>query len=153
MWIDTHLLEMKVEATKDEPVPSQDQGVSGWSHGPRLPTKVSFKGGSHLGNPNPSFFLSSPISGTRFLLRVVVCNIPRFYQILEGNFCAFVLLRLIENSQGFKTFWVYLKALLKTILNSLLFLEEYLRKEPSKWYWFVFKTVIHILCYASKAFC
>jgi hypothetical protein len=29
------------------------------------------------------------------------CNIPRFNQILEGNFCAFVLLRLIENSQDF----------------------------------------------------
>jgi hypothetical protein len=30
MWDDTHLLEMKVEATygtKDDPVPSQDQGV------------------------------------------------------------------------------------------------------------------------------
>jgi hypothetical protein len=55
---------------------------------PRLPTKVSFKGGSHLGNPKPTFFLASPISGTRFLLRVVVCNIPRFYQILgEFFFC------------------------------------------------------------------
>jgi hypothetical protein len=53
--------------------------------GPRLPTKVSFKGGSHLGNLNPTFFLASPISGTRFFLRVVVCNIPRFYQIL-GEF-------------------------------------------------------------------
>jgi hypothetical protein len=40
--------------------------------------EFSFKGGSHLGNPNLSFFLASPISRTRFLLRVVVCNIPRF---------------------------------------------------------------------------
>jgi hypothetical protein len=39
----------------------------------------------NLGNPNPPLFLASQISGTRFLLRVVVCNIPRFYQIL-GNF-------------------------------------------------------------------
>jgi hypothetical protein len=68
-----------------------------------LPTKVSFKGGSHLGNPKPTFFLASPISGTRFLLRVVVCNIPKFHQIL-GEIFAFVLYVLIEISQEFKTF-------------------------------------------------
>jgi hypothetical protein len=37
MWMDTHLLEMKVEATygtKDDPVPSQNQGV------PRLNPKT-----------------------------------------------------------------------------------------------------------------
>jgi hypothetical protein len=72
--------------SKDDPVPSQDQGVLDEPQEPRLPTKVSFKGGSHLGNPMPSFFLTSPISGTRFVLRVVVCNIPRFYQILGGIF-------------------------------------------------------------------
>jgi hypothetical protein len=66
--------------------------------------EFSFKGGSHLGNPNLSFFLASPISGTRFLLRVVVCNIPRFYQILRDFFFAFVMLEMIGNSQGFKTF-------------------------------------------------
>jgi hypothetical protein len=37
----------------------KNQGVSGWTQGPRLPTKIYFKGGSHLGNPNPSFFLAS----------------------------------------------------------------------------------------------
>jgi hypothetical protein len=41
--------------SKDDPVPSQHQGVSGWTQGPRLPTKVSFKGGSHLGNLKPYF--------------------------------------------------------------------------------------------------
>jgi hypothetical protein len=46
--------------SKDDPVLSQNQGVSGWTQIPRLPTKVSFKGGSHLGNPNLSFFLASP---------------------------------------------------------------------------------------------
>jgi hypothetical protein len=46
--------------SKDDPVPSQNQGVSGGTQRPRLPIKVSFKGGSHLGNPNPSFFLASP---------------------------------------------------------------------------------------------
>ena len=49
----------------------------------RLPTKVSFKGGSPASCinpeiPNPSFFLASPNLGTRFLLRVVVCNNPSF---------------------------------------------------------------------------
>jgi hypothetical protein len=34
---------------------------------------------------------------------LVDCNIPRFYQILGENF-AFVLLEMIGNSQGFKTF-------------------------------------------------
>jgi hypothetical protein len=100
LWIDTHLLEMKIRTnygvkrwssvkSKDDPVPSQDQCVSGWTQGPKLPTKVSFKGGSHLGNPKPSFFLASPISGTRFILRVVVCKVPRFYQNLEWFFIYF----------------------------------------------------------------
>jgi hypothetical protein len=34
----------------------------------------------------------------------VKCNIPRFYQILGETFFAFVLLEMIGNSQGFKTF-------------------------------------------------
>jgi hypothetical protein len=42
---------------------------------------------------------------------LINCNIPRFYQILEGNFC-FCFVVLIEISQGFKTFWDYLEALL-----------------------------------------
>jgi hypothetical protein len=66
--------------------------------------EFSFKGGSH---PSSIRIIKpcnlSPISRTRFLLRVVVCNIPRFYQIL-GEFFAFVLLEMIRNSQGFKTF-------------------------------------------------
>jgi hypothetical protein len=89
--------------SKDDPVPSQDQGVWIKPQVYRLPTRVSFKGGSHLGNPKPTFFLASPISGMRFLLRVVVCNIPRFYQIL-GEIFSFCFVCLIENSQGFKTF-------------------------------------------------
>jgi hypothetical protein len=44
---------------------------------PRLPTKVSFKGGSPPSVPKPSFFIASPNLGTRFLLRVVVCHIPK----------------------------------------------------------------------------
>jgi hypothetical protein len=62
LWIDTHLLEIKSKLTmesKDDPVPSQDQSGSSGIQGPRLSTKVSFKGGSHLSTPNPSTFLAS----------------------------------------------------------------------------------------------
>jgi hypothetical protein len=37
------------------------------------------------------------------IIKMEQCNIPRFYQIL-GNFFAFVLLEMIEISQGFKNF-------------------------------------------------
>jgi hypothetical protein len=54
--------------SKDDPVPSQKMSQCQvktkvcrvWTERPRLPTKVSFKGGGHIGNPNPSFFLASP---------------------------------------------------------------------------------------------
>jgi hypothetical protein len=45
------------------------------------------------------------------VIGLMYCNIPRFYQILGKKFCACFVV-LIEISQGFKTFWVYLKALL-----------------------------------------
>jgi hypothetical protein len=54
---------MKVEAThgsKDVPVPSHIQDVPTMNPIPRLPTKVSFKGGRPPRIPNPSFFLASP---------------------------------------------------------------------------------------------
>jgi hypothetical protein len=54
---------MKVEATngtKDDPVSSHIQDVLTMNPIPRLPTKVSFKGGSPPSIPNPSFFLASP---------------------------------------------------------------------------------------------
>jgi hypothetical protein len=73
--------------SKDDPVPSQHQGVSDWTQGPRLPTKVSFKGGSHLGNSKSYFISSLSNLGDEISLRVVVCNIPIFYQILGWNFC------------------------------------------------------------------
>jgi hypothetical protein len=49
-----------------------------------------------------------------------------------GKFFAFVLLEMIGNSQGFKTFWVYLKALLENYFKlSIIFLEEFLRERSS----------------------
>jgi hypothetical protein len=117
--------------SKDDPVPSQNQGVSDWTQGPRLPTKVSFKGGSHLGNLNPTFFLASPISGTRFLLRVVVCNIPRFYQILgEFFFFCFACVDWIFH-RDLKLLSLFKSFMKKTNSNSLVILEELLWENES----------------------
>jgi hypothetical protein len=84
MRIDTHLLKIKVEAThgtKDDPVTSHISDVLTMNPKPRLPTKVSFKGGSPPGIPNPFFFLAFPNLGTRFLLRVAVCHIPKIWNV------------------------------------------------------------------------
>jgi hypothetical protein len=61
MWTDTHLLEIKVEATygtKDDPVSSHIQCVLTMNPRPRLSIKVSFKGGSTLDSSKP-FFLAN----------------------------------------------------------------------------------------------
>jgi hypothetical protein len=84
MRIDNHLLEIKVEATfgtKDDPVSSNIPDVPTMNPKPRQPTKVSFKGGSPPSIPNPSFFPASPNLGTRFLLKVVVCHIPKNWNV------------------------------------------------------------------------
>jgi hypothetical protein len=49
--------------SKDDPVSSQIPGVLTLNQRPKPPTKVSFKGGSHLSTPNPSIFLASPNLG------------------------------------------------------------------------------------------
>jgi hypothetical protein len=121
LWVDTHLLERKIETNygfKRWPVPSQNQGVSSWTQGPRLSTKISFKGGSHLGNPKLSFFLASLISGTRFLLRVVVCNIPRFYQIL-GNFFCFYFAYVDWKFTGIWNFLSLFKSFIRKLFQTL----------------------------------
>jgi hypothetical protein len=41
-----------------------------------------------------------------------------------GNFFAFVLYVLIENLQGFKTFWVYLKALLENYFKTAYYFQK-----------------------------
>jgi hypothetical protein len=59
LWIDTHLLEMKIEANygfKDDPVPSQTKVCLVEPKDLDYPQKFSFKGRSHLGfSPSPSF--------------------------------------------------------------------------------------------------
>jgi hypothetical protein len=109
---------------------------------PRLTQKVSFKGGSHLDNPKPSFFLASPISGTRFLLRVVVCNIPRFYQIL-GEILLLFCVHWLKIHSDLKTFWLLKNFIMKTIPNSLLILEEHLSEKPN------IKILIFFLSYSN----
>jgi hypothetical protein len=57
---------MKIEATygtKDDPVSSHIPNVLTMNPRPSLPTKVSFKGGSHPDIPNPYLFLASPNLG------------------------------------------------------------------------------------------
>jgi hypothetical protein len=49
--------------SKDDPVPSPIPGVLSLNQRLRLPTRVSFKGGSHPSTPNPSTFLASPNLG------------------------------------------------------------------------------------------
>jgi hypothetical protein len=46
--------------SKDDPVSSHIQEVLTMNPRPRLPAKVSFKGGSPPSTPNTSFFLASP---------------------------------------------------------------------------------------------
>jgi hypothetical protein len=46
---------------------------------------------------------------------------------------------LIENSQGFKTFWVYLKALFENYLKSYIyFLKNFFEKDQVPKYYFPF---------------
>jgi hypothetical protein len=49
--------------SKDDPVPSQTQGVPGWTQDLDYPQKFLLRVVAHLGNPNPSFFLASPNLG------------------------------------------------------------------------------------------
>jgi hypothetical protein len=54
-----------------------------------------------------------------------------------GNFFVFILLVLIENSQGFKTFWVYLKALFENYFkSSIYFLKNFFEKNKVSKYYF-----------------
>jgi hypothetical protein len=54
-------------------------------------------------------------------------------------FFAFVLLEMIGNSQGFKTFWVYLKALLENYFKlSTIFLKNFFEKDQVSKYYFPF---------------
>jgi hypothetical protein len=65
------------------------------------------------------------------------CNDPGFYQILGEIFFVFILLVLIENSLGFKTFWVYLKALFENYLkSSIYFLKNFFEKDQVSKYYF-----------------
>jgi hypothetical protein len=53
--------------------------------------------------PEP-FFLASTNLRIRFLLRVVVCHIPKFWNV-KINKIGTMYVELIEISQGIKTFW------------------------------------------------
>jgi hypothetical protein len=62
LWMDTHLLEMKIETIyrfKRWPSDRSNSRCAYFEKRPRLPTKVSFKGGSHLSTPKPFYLLAS----------------------------------------------------------------------------------------------
>jgi hypothetical protein len=102
--------------------------------------EFSFKGGSILVQlESINLFSLSPILRTRFLLRVVVYNIPRFYQIL-GEICLLLFcLRLLEIHKDLKTFWVYLKALLENYFKlSIIFLKNFFEIDQVSKYYFPF---------------
>jgi hypothetical protein len=135
--------------SKDDPVPSQHQGVLDESQGTRLPTKVSFKGGSHLGNLNPTFFLSSPISGTRFLLRVVVCNIPRFYQILGEIFLLLFCLNWLKIYKNLKLFEL-MKSFIRKLFQTFYNFEELLWENQISKYYFPISLFKHMQAFLAK---
>jgi hypothetical protein len=45
--------------SKDDQVPNQTQDVPGWTEDLDYPQKFLLRMVAHLGNPNPSFFISS----------------------------------------------------------------------------------------------
>ena len=116
MLIDTHQLGVKWEDTEDtkgwswssaKPYPRWKNLV--WTQDPRLPTKLSFKGGSPpIHTPNPTLFLAFPqILRTRFLLRVVVCHIPKFWNVKRieiGSVFDFLGLKFHKDLKLFENF-------------------------------------------------
>jgi hypothetical protein len=84
MWIDNHLLEMKVEATygtKDDPVPSQTKVCPVWTQDLDYLQKFLLRVVAHLVSQIHLSFWLLQISGMRFLLRVVVCHIPKIWNV------------------------------------------------------------------------
>jgi hypothetical protein len=82
--IDTHLLEMKVEATYGTKM-TQCQVISKlclpWTENLDYPQKFLLRVVAHLEPQTHLSFLASPNLGTRFLLRVVVCHIPKIWNV------------------------------------------------------------------------
>jgi hypothetical protein len=101
-------------------LPEIRRGVGGGPQGPHTPWWHSQAPGrashvlGHLVHP-----LTSPLVTTQ--------NFIKFW----GEIFVFILLVLIENSQGFKTFWVYLKASFENYLKfSIYFLKNFFGKDP-----------------------
>jgi hypothetical protein len=81
-------------------MPSQTQGVPGWTQDLDYPQKFLLRVVAHRGNPNPSFFIAS------------------YIKFWNKNLFFFVLIQIL---QGFKTFCVYLKALLEKLFQTCYF--------------------------------
>ena len=79
------------------------------------PSEISFKGGSTQVYPEPKTFLSSlsPISGTRFLLRVVVCHIPKIWNVKINKIGSLFACLGLKIHKELKLFENYIELLLK----------------------------------------
>jgi hypothetical protein len=93
--------------------------------------RVTFKGGSPPSIPNPSLFLASPDLGMRFLLRVVVYHIPKFYLILGEFFLLLFCLCWLKIHKDLKPLSLFKSFIIKTISNFLVFLKKLLWERPS----------------------
>jgi hypothetical protein len=114
-----------------------------WTQRTRLPTKVSFKGGSPPSIPNPSFFLASPNLGARFLLRVVVCHIPKIWNVKIKKNRNHVCLNWFKFHKELKLFALLKSLRGKTISNLLLFLEElFWGNRISKYYYCIYSNTM-----------
>jgi hypothetical protein len=87
--------------------------------------------------PNTYFLSSLFKSRGRDFFKGGSLSRPRILSISGGNFFVFVLLEMIEISQRFKTFWVYLKALFENYLkSSIYFLKNFFEKDQVSKYYF-----------------
>jgi hypothetical protein len=128
-WEDTQLLEMKIEATcgtKDDPVSSPIPDVLTMNPIPRLPTKVSFKGGSPPSISNPSFFLASPNLGDEISFKGGSLSHPKILECENKKNRNHVCLYWLKFHRELKLFELFKSIIRKTISNSLLFPKELL---------------------------
>jgi hypothetical protein len=109
----------------------------------RLPTKVSFKGGSPPIIINPSFFLASPNLGDEISFKGGSLSHPKILECEINKNRNHVCLYWMIFHRELKLFYLFKSIIRKTISNFLLFLEELIWENKISKYYFVF---IQILC-------
>jgi hypothetical protein len=89
---------------QNDPVPSHIQDVPTVNPKPRLPTKVSFKGGSPPGNPKLIFLSSLSKSWDEISFKGGSLSHPKFWNVKINKNKNNVCLSGFKISQGIKTF-------------------------------------------------